>query len=89
MRGQEWAAPALWHVQPPPPLPPHEHAGPTDRQGAGVAVQTQGSGQIWRCVPVVYITFVPRFCFSLKSDRCSEKDLSRSTKRNTRIWGKS
>lgn len=89
LRGQEWAAPALWHVQPPPPLPPREHAGPTDRQGAGVAVQTQGSGQIWRCVPVVYITFVPRFCFSLKSDRCSEKDLSRSTKRNTRNWGKS
>lgn len=89
LRGQEWAAPALWHVQPPPPLPPREHAGPTDRQGAGVAVQTQGSGQIWRCVPVANITFVPRFCFSLKSDRCSEKDLSRSTKRNTRNWGKS
>lgn len=70
LRGQEWAASALWHVQLPLPLPSREHAGPTDRQGAGVAVQTQGSGQIRRCVPVAYITFVSRFCFSLKSDRC-------------------
>lgn len=56
VRGQEWAAPALWHIWLPLLLPPHEHAGPTDRQGAGVAVQTQGSGQIWRCVYVRYIT---------------------------------
>ncbi len=59
MRGQEWAAPAhLWHVWPPLLPPSREHAGPTDRQGAGVAVQAQGSGQIWRCVHVRYVTFV-------------------------------
>lgn len=58
VRGQEWATPALCRVRLPLPLPPCEHAGPTDRQGAGVAVQTQGSGQIWRCVHVRYITFV-------------------------------
>lgn len=59
VRGLERAASALRHVR----LPPREHAGPTDRQGAGVAVQTQG--QIWRCVHVQY--------FSLKLDRWRAK----------------
>lgn len=44
------AATAMWRPRPPAPPPPVEHAGPTDRQGAGVAVQTQGCRQIWRLV---------------------------------------
>lgn len=43
-RGRERAAPAPRRVR----LPRRKHAGPTDGQGAGVAVQTQG--QIWRFV---------------------------------------
>lgn len=69
MRGREWAAPAPWHDRLPLPLPPLEHAGPTDRQGAGVAVQTQGVRQVWRCVHVQYVTFVRWLCFSVKLDR--------------------
>ncbi|KAK1906318.1 USP6 N-terminal-like protein [Dissostichus eleginoides] len=51
VRGQQWDTPALCHVWLDPSsllLSPGEHAGPSDRQGAGVAVQTQGSGKIWR-----------------------------------------
>lgn len=61
VRGQQWDTPALCHVWLPPSsllLSPGEHAGPSDRQGAGVAVQTQGSGKIWRCVHLQYKPFV-------------------------------
>lgn len=44
VRGRQQSAPALQLIH----LPPRDHAGPTDRQGAGVAVQTQG--QVRRCV---------------------------------------
>lgn len=54
VRGQEWTAPAPWHLWLPPPLAPHEDAGPSDCQGAGVTIQTQGGRQIWRCVHVQY-----------------------------------
>lgn len=59
VRGQKWAAPALWRVRLPVSLPSCDHAGPTDRQGAGVAVQTQSRDQIWRFVHGAFITFVP------------------------------
>lgn len=55
VRGRERAASAPQHVD----LPPCEHAGPTDGQGAGVAVQTPG--QVRRCVHAQY--------FCLKLDR--------------------
>lgn len=83
VRGQERAATVPWRLRLPRLC---EHAGPTDRQGAGVAVQTQGSGQIRRCVRACDDPLSFRHCVRSKGlTRCTADMINLQGERYERL----